>query len=200
MMTGALLRRRLIFLGMNSAIALTLCFAILGPIVSHFAERNDDILDSAAQLAQIRHVADEAAKLAKTSTSDVDPYLPGAEERVASADLHANLQALAGAKGLAVQAIRGLPGRQAGQWRAVPVGLEVEGTAAAVRELVAAIETQTPFLFITDLSLRTLADGDDSRMRASLTVEGALRGSPASSAGPLLSENRLDSDAKATSR
>lgn len=199
-MTGVLLRRRLIFFGINAAIALAVCLAIVGPLYSHFAERNDEMLDSAAQLAQIRHIAEEAAKLAKSSTSDVDPYLPGTEERVASADLQANLQALAGAKGLAVQAVRGLPGRQGGQWRAVPVGLEVEGSAAAVRDMVAAIETQTPFLFITDLSLRTLADGDDSRMRASLTVEGALRNSPASPAGPLLSENRPDGIVKATGR
>ena len=66
-MTGGLLRRRLIFFGLNAAIALVVCFAILEPIVSHFAERNDDILDSAAQLAQIRRVTDEAAKLAKES-------------------------------------------------------------------------------------------------------------------------------------
>ena len=199
-MTGALLRRRLIFFGMNCAIVSAVFFAIMGPIASHFAERNDDILDSAAQLAQIRHVADEASRIAKSSPSDTDPYLPGAEERVASADLQANLQAVAGAKGLAVQAVRGLAGRRAGQWRAVAVGLEVEGAAAAVRELIAAIETQTPFLFITDLSLRTLADGDDMRMRASLTVEGALRSSPASTAGPLLTENRHDSDAKAANK
>ena len=197
-MTSGLLRRRLIFFGLNGVIALAICFAILDPVASHFAERNDEILDSAAQLAQIRRVADEAAKLAKTSTSDVNPYLPGAEERVASADLQANLQAMAGAKGLAVQAVRGLPGRQAAQWRAVPVVLEVEGAAAAVRELVAAIETQTPFLFITDLSLRTLADGDDNRMRVSLTVEGALRGPTVPSAGPLLSENRPGGNVKAT--
>jgi hypothetical protein len=197
---GGLLRRRLIFFGLNGAIALAVCFAILEPIASHFVERNDDILDSAAQLAQIRRVADEAAKLAKTSTSGVDPYLPAAEERVASADLQANLQTLAGAKGLAVQAVRGLPGRQAAQWRGVPVGLEVEGAAVAVRELVAAIETQTPFLFITDLSLRTLADGDDGRMRMSLTVEGALRSPTVPPTGPLLSENRPDGDVKATNR
>lgn len=199
-MIGGLLRRRLIFFGLNGAVALAVCFAILDPIASHFAERNDDMLDSAAQLAQIRRVADDAAKLAKTSTPDVDPYLPGAEERVASADLQANLQALAGAKGMTVQAVRGLPGRQAAQWRAVPVGLEVEGPAAAVRELVAAIETQTPFLFITDLSLRTLTDGDDSRLRVNLTVEGALRSSTPPPAGPLLSENRPSGDVKATSR
>jgi len=199
-MIGGLLRRRLIFFGLNGAVALAVCLAILDPIASHFAERNDEILDSAAQLVQIRRVADDAAKLAKTSTPDVDPYLPGAEERVASADLQANLQALAGAKGLTVQAVRGLPGRQAVQWRAVPVGLEVEGPAAAVRELVAAIETQTPLLFVTDLSLRTLTDGDDSRLRVSLTVEGALRSSTAPPAGPLLSENRPGGDVKATSR
>lgn len=197
---GGLLRRRLVFFGLNAALLLTFCVGIVEPIVSHFAERNDDMMDSAAQLAQIRRVADEAARVGKAAASKVDPYLPGAEERIASADLQANLQALAGAKGLAVQAVRGLPGRQAGNWRAVPVGLEVEGAAVGVRDLVAAIEAQTPFLFVTDLSLRTLSDGDDSRMRVSLTVEGALRSPLLPPPGPLLSENRSGSDAKAANR
>ncbi|WP_339037492.1 type II secretion system protein GspM [Bradyrhizobium symbiodeficiens] len=200
MSRGGLLGRRLIFFGLNAAIVLAFCAAILEPIASHFAERNDDMMDSAAQLAQIRRVADEAAGLGKPITSGVDPYLSGVEERIASADLQANLQALAGAKGLAVQAVRGLPGRQGGHWRAVSVGLEAEGGAIAVRDLVAAIETQTPFLFITDLSLRTLSDGDDSRMRLSLTVEGALRSPTAPPAGPLLSENRSGGDVKAANR
>ena len=194
---GRLLKRRLIFFGLNAALALLFCVAILQPMVSHFAERNDEMMDNAAQLSQIRRVAD-AARLGKAAPSDF--YLPGSEERVASADLQANLQALAGAKGLAVQAVRGLPGRLVGHWRAVPVGLEVEGAAVAVRELVAAIETQTPFLFITNLSLRTFSDGDDSRMRVSLTVEGALRSPTAPPAGPLLSANRSGGDAKAASR
>lgn len=200
MSQGGLLRRRLLFFGLNATIVLAICLEVLEPIASHFAERNDDMMDSAAQLAQVRRVVDEAARLGKAATLDVDPYLPGTEERIASADLQANLQALTSAKGLAVQAVRGLPGRHSGQWRAVPVGLEVEGTAVAVRELVAAIETQTPFLFITDLSLRTLSDGDDSRMRVSLTVEGALRSPTAPPAGPLLSENRSSGDVKAVNR
>lgn len=195
-----LLKRRLLFAGLNGAIVLTVGFLILGPLVAHFGERNDDILDNAAQLAQIQRVADEAARLAKTTAQDIDPYLPGAEERLASADLQASLQALASARGLAIQTIRGLPGRQAAQWRAIPVRLEAEGASAAVRELISAIETQTPFLFITDFSLRSLGDGDDSRVRVSLTIEGALRNPGSPPPGPLLSENRSGEAARAASR
>lgn len=190
MNSDGLLMRRLRFAGLNGAIVLAIGFLVLGPLIAHFGERNDDILDNAAQLAQIQRVTNEAARLAKTTAQDIDPYLPGTEERVASADLQASLQALAGARGLAIQTIRGLPGRQVAQWRAIPVRLEVEGASAAVRELISAVETQTPFLFITDLSLRSVGDGDDSRMRVSLTIEGALRNPGSPPTGPLLSENR----------
>ncbi|MBC9882122.1 hypothetical protein G8O24_32850 [Bradyrhizobium sp. INPA01-394B] len=195
-----LLKRRLLFVGLNGAIVLTVCFLILGPVIAHFGERNDDILDNAAQLAQIERVADEATRLAKTTTQEVDPYLPATEERVASADLQAGLQALAGAKGLSIQTVRGLPGRQAAQWRAIPVRLEVEGSSTAVRELVSAVEMQTPFLFITDFSLRSLGDGDDSRLRVSLTIEGAMRNPESPPTGPLMSENRPGETATAAGR
>ncbi|MEW6147614.1 MAG: hypothetical protein AB1745_06495, partial [Pseudomonadota bacterium] len=71
-MTGELLRRRLIFYGLNGAIVLAVCFAIFEPIVSHFGLRNDEILDSAAQLAQVRRVAHDTFRLAKASTPEAD--------------------------------------------------------------------------------------------------------------------------------
>ncbi|MCG2672815.1 type II secretion system protein GspM [Bradyrhizobium sp. GCM10023182] len=200
MNSNGLLKRRLRFAGLNGAIVLTIGILILGPLIAHFGERNDDILDNAAQLAQIQRVTNEAARLAKTTTADIDPYLPAAEERVASADLQASLQALASARGLVIQTIRGLPGRQAAQWRAIPVRLELEGASAGVRELISSVETQTPFLFITDFSLRSLGDGDDSRMRVSLTIEGALRNPGGPPTGPLLSENRPGEAARAASQ
>lgn len=199
MNSDGLLKRRLRFAGLNGAMVLAIGLLVLGPLIAHFGERNDDILDNAAQLAQIQRVTDEAARLAKTTAQDIDPYLPGTEERVASADLQASLQALASTRGLVVQTIRGLPSRQAAQWRAIPVRLEVEGASAAVRELISAVETQTPFLFITDISLRSLGDGDDGRMRASLTIEGALRNPGSPPTGPLLSENRPGEAARAAS-
>jgi hypothetical protein len=195
-----LLQRRIVFVGANVCAALAVCMLVVLPLATYFGERKDEILETAAQLADVRAVTERASRLAKAGRSGPDPYLPAAEERVASADLQASLQALANGKGLQIQAVRGLPARQKGRWRAIPVGLDVEGPVEALRDLVAAIEQQTPFLFITDISLRPLSDGDDSRMRASMAVEGILRGPAGPAPGPLLSEGRSGGVLAATER
>jgi hypothetical protein len=196
----ALLQRRIVFAGVNLCAAFAVCMLVVLPLATYFGERKDEILETAGQLADVRAVTERASRLAKAGRSGPDPYLPAAEDRVASADLQAGLQALANGKGLQIQAVRGLPAVPKGRWRAIPVGLEVEGPVEALRDLVAAIEQQTPFLFITDISLRPLSDGDDGRMRASMTVEGALRGPAGSAPGPLLSEGRSGGVLAATER
>jgi hypothetical protein len=190
MSTKSLFQRRLLFFGLNAVLLLASFFVIVGPLMSHFAERSDDISENAAQLAQFHRLMAEAGRLAQTASRGADPYLAGAEERVASADLQAHLQSLAAGKGATILALRSLRGRPQAQWRSVAVGLEVEGAPSALRELISAIEGQTPFLFITEITLRTLADGDDGQLRANLTVEGALRDGDSGPAGPLMSENQ----------
>ena len=53
--------------------------------------------------------------------------------------------------------------------------------------MIVAIENQTPFLFVTAVSFRSVSDGEDGPIRAELKVQGAMRdGGPslAAEAGP----------------
>ena len=41
--------------------------------------------------------------------------------------------------------------------------------------MILAIENQTPFLFVTAASFRSVNDGEDGPIRAELKVQGAMR-------------------------
>jgi hypothetical protein len=41
--------------------------------------------------------------------------------------------------------------------------------------MILALENQTPYLFVTEASFRSLADGDGGPIRAELKVQGAMR-------------------------
>ena len=56
------------------------------------------------------------------------------------------------------------------------------GLLAAVRDMILAIENQTPFLFVTAASLRSVTEGKDGPIRAELKVQGAMRDTGPSSA------------------
>jgi hypothetical protein len=57
----------------------------------------------------------------------------------------------------------------------VAVGVDLEGSLPSIRNVLLAIENQTPFLFVTAASLRSATDGDDGLIRAELKVQGAMR-------------------------
>jgi general secretion pathway protein M len=53
--------------------------------------------------------------------------------------------------------------------------------------MIFTIETQTPLLFVSTASFRSVADGEDGPLRAELRVQGAIRG-----AAQLSGEQDLD--------
>lgn len=173
--------RGAVFFAFNiSFLFLTVIF-LFAPVLAHFASRSEDISENAAQLAHFRKLARSADRLTGGPKA-VDSFLAGGEERVASADLQANLKVIATNAGVTLLGIRGLPGGRAQQLRMIAVGMELEGSLAAVRDMITAIENQTPFLFVTAASFRSVTDGEDGRIRAELRVQGAMRDVPSSSA------------------
>ena len=68
----------------------------------------------------------------------------------------------------------------------VVVSAELEGSVPAIRDMILALENQTPFLFVTEASFRSVADGDGGPIRAELKVQGAMRdrGSSSEEAAP----------------
>lgn len=166
------------FLAFNAAALFLIVVIFFAPVMGHFADRAEQISDHAAQLAHFQNVARAAGKSVGSAGRSGDPFLAGREERVASADLQASVKSMAASAGVNLLAIRGLPGGRAHALQMVAVSVELEGPLKAVRDMVFAIENQTPLLFVSSASFRSLADGEDSAIRAELRVQGAIRGGP----------------------
>lgn len=180
------------FLAFNAVGLVLLLLLFVGPVLSHFSTRNDEIQDSLVQLAYLQRITGEAQVMEKRGVQSTQPFMVGDEERVISADLQARLQAMATAKGAHVLGLRGLQGGRIAQSRTVAVGLQFEGSLGIVRDVIAEIEDQSPFLFITDASLRPASDGDAAMLRAEFKVEGVMqefRGKP-----PGMKEDRTAAD------
>lgn len=168
------LPRAILFLGLNVAILVLLLLFVVVPLLSHFDSRNDEIRENAAQLAHFHRIIHGARALEQAGAQNTQAFLTGSEERVLSADLQASLQALAVAKGVRVLGLRGLQSRRIAQMPTVAVGMDVEGVLGAVRDVIGAIEDQSPFLFITEAALRPIAEGDGNAIRAQLRVDGVV--------------------------
>ncbi|WKA30605.1 type II secretion system protein GspM [Bradyrhizobium roseum] len=164
------------FMAFNAAALFFVVVFFLAPIMGHFADRGEEISDHAAQLAHFHNVARAAKKSVGSAGKSGDPFLPGNEERVASADLQASLKSMATNAGVNLLAIRGLQGGRSQPLHMVAVSMELEGPLKAVRDMISTIENQTPLLFVPTVAFRSLADGDDSAIRAELRVQGAIRG------------------------
>jgi general secretion pathway protein M len=172
--------RGALFLAVNASAAAFLVLFVFVPMLTHFTGRSEEIAENAAQLAHFENIARNARTLMKRTSQGGDPFLPGGEERVVSADLQAGLKTIATNAGVRIVGIRGLQGSRSQQLHMVAASMELEGSLSAVRDVVLALENQTPYLFITAASLRSAADGDENLFRAELKVQGAMRnnGSP----------------------
>lgn len=165
------------FLAFNAAAMFFVVIFFLAPIMGHFAGRAEEISDNAAQLAHFQNAARAAKKPVGSAGRSGDPFLPGSEERVASADLQASLKSMAANAGVNLLAIRGLQGGRSQQpLQMVAVSVELEGPLKAIRNMIFTIENQTPLLFVSTAAFRSLADGEDGAIRAELRVQGAIRG------------------------
>jgi general secretion pathway protein M len=163
------------FLAFNIAVVLFIVIFLLTPVLNHFTGRSEEISESGAQLAHFRKIARSVSSPNNKALPGVDPFLPGNEERVVSADLQASLKSIASNTGVNLLGVRGLPGSHYQKLRMVAVSAELEGSLAAVRDMVVAIENQTPFLFVTAASFRSVSEGEDGPIRAELKVQGAIR-------------------------
>ena len=163
------------FLAFNAAAILFVVVFFVAPILGHFASRGEEISDNAAQLAHFQNVTRTAKKSAGSVGRSGDPFLPGNEERVASADLQASLKSMAANAGVNLLAIRGLQSGRSQPLHMIAVSVELEGPLKAIRDMIFTIENQTPLLFVPSASFRSLADGEDGPIRAELRIHGAIR-------------------------
>jgi general secretion pathway protein M len=174
------LSRRVLFVSLNGFVLLFIVLFVITPIWSRFSDKNQEISQTTALLAHFQSVIRNSKALTASAPLG-DPFLPDGEERIVSADLQANLKAIAEAGGVRFLGIRGLKSNALPP-RMIAVSLEMEGSLQAVRDVVRMIEGQMPLLFITSALLRSTPDADSGPIHAELTVLGAMRdsGSPRS--------------------
>ena len=148
---------------------------LVAPVFLHFVERSEEIAENTVQLAHFEKAIQQAQAAAKGAAGRDDVFLPGHEERVVSADLQAALKSISASAGVKLLGLRGLPGGRVQQIRAVAVGVDLEGSLAAIRDMMRTVESQIPLLFVASVSLRSVAEGDDGVIRAELMVMGGIR-------------------------
>jgi general secretion pathway protein M len=187
------LSRRLLFLTFNAAAILFITLFAVAPVLSHFYERNDEISENVAQLSHFQSIARNTTVLMTEQT--VDPFLPGTEDRLVSAELQASLKTITAAAGARFLGVHGLQATQPQPLQVVAVSLELEGSLQSIRDVVQAIETQTPFLFITSAELHHGSDSDETIIQAVFRVQGFMDGPRArlSELSPPMQETRPDS-------
>jgi len=181
-----LLVRRLRFIAINVAAACLLIGFVIVPFASHVGQMRQDISESAEQLSrlgQFKRAPRENQELLDTA------FFAAPEERVASADLHALLKSLTQEGGLQLLGLRSVTSRQPIAKRSIAVGLEVEGTAAKLRDTLIRIESARPMLVVTDFTLRPSSPDTNEVLRAELIIQGALR-PPSSRAASLVEYGR----------
>ena len=166
--------RSFAFYAFNTCMAIVIVFFVAAPILSHFAERSEGISESMAQLSHVQLIKRTEITLMEEAAHSGDPFLPGPEERVVSADLQANLKAIASNSGAKFLGIRGLPAARLQQLRMVAVSLDIEGPVRSVENVIRNIEGQTPYLFVTSAILSRSVDAEEV-IRAELKVQGAIR-------------------------
>jgi general secretion pathway protein M len=167
--------RGTLFVVFNVAAVLFAVMFLVAPILGHFATRGEDISENAEQLAHFQNVVRESKVASSGVRRAGDPFLPGSEERVVSADLQASLKSIAANAGVNLLGIRGLQSSRSQLLRIIAVNVEMEGSLKAVRDMILAIESQTPLLFVSAVSLRSVTDGEDGPIRAELKIQGAMR-------------------------
>jgi general secretion pathway protein M len=178
--------RGLRFWAFNVALVLFLGLFVVAPMLSHFSDLNDDISEGAAQLSHLQAIVRNARILMSKTPQAGNPFLAGREERLVSADLQANLTTITNAAGVRFLGIRAVQAGRLQQLPMVAVSLELEGPLASIRDVVQAIENQTPFLFVTSAVFRSVPDADENQIRAELTVQGAMKEPNSGDAGVAL--------------
>src|SRR5260370_6965622 len=135
------LPRRFGFHAFNACVALVIVLFIAAPILSFFAGGSESISESMAQLAHVQVIQRTENTLMEKAAHSGDPFLPGSEERVVSADLQANLKAIASNAGVKFLGIRGLPAGRFQQLRMVAASLDIEVPLPGLEQFIRIIKS-----------------------------------------------------------
>jgi hypothetical protein len=131
----------------------------IGPIVRRYDDNDGAITDGARLLAGFRSVILQSRQSgADTSASDLDRYrgdfLVGPEDAIIIADLQTRLSALITARNAELSSARALPSKTRDGLEYLGLGLQIRGEMKSIQDILYAIETAAPLLFVERADLR----------------------------------------------
>jgi type IV secretory pathway VirB2 component (pilin) len=181
----AKLRRRVLFVFGNLAVAVAVIAGVAMPIHDLFASRAARIQDQRRVLARLSAIAAQASNVeavASDTTAQLQSgeFLTGANENVIGADLQTKLKSMTDAAGARSRAIQTLPGRTIDQIRYSGVRIDLTGSLPALMRAVYAIESTKPYLFVTAASLKSSpisrqGPAEEPVLQAQLDIYGATQ-------------------------
>lgn len=138
------------------------------PLFAYSARLSDEIDQSSALIGRLEKLA--AARGAyeaqvadlENRRSDANVYLSGPSEGVAAADLQQLFTAIVDERGGTVRSTQSLPPKPDGDAVRIAVRFVLEASIADLADMLADLESRTPYVFVGDLDVQTRGNGKDS--------------------------------------
>lgn len=173
-----------LFLAVTLLPIFVLTTTIVLPVLDTFSIRDEEIAQQADRLALLKGIAafDPESLRVNMPADTAEHYLTGPNEGLVSAKLQIRLKSIVQTSGTQLRLIQGLPARTVGMLRLIGARLDISGPIKAVHQAIAAIEGATPFLFITNATLKPVrqirnvnAPPQEPVLEARLEVFGVYR-------------------------
>jgi general secretion pathway protein M len=158
----ALRRYRAVFFIICNIAMLAVCLWALAPVYNLLTDRDSEIVTRHETLAHLQSIAAREAEVQAAARQpdaqlDQGEFLAGANEGVIAADLQTRLKAITERSGTRIRTIQGQPTKPGDPIRYIGARLTIFGSLQRVHNTIYAIETDKPYLFVTDAVIKLTA-------------------------------------------
>lgn len=163
MMRSTTMLHRVLSLGLLFTVLASVYFGFLQPLIDAYRSSGDRLQHAQTQLAKLIQIAQSRrtieSRLAEFRRSDTSDryYLIGRTPSLAAAGLQNHLKAIIEASGGQLITSSDLPSANEEKLTKVATSLRLKAQTEGLREILHAIETQLPLVFIDKLSVRGLS-------------------------------------------
>jgi Type II secretion system (T2SS), protein M subtype b len=178
---------RALALGLLGLLVAVIWMGAVDPIKRRYDENDQAITDGIRLLAGFKSVIVQGRQAGRErSASDVDRYredfLAGPEDAIIVADLQTRLRSLITARNAELSSARALPPKSRDGLEYLGLALQIRAEMKSIQEVLHAIETGTPLLFVERADLRldergaAAARARNAESIAPMTLEIAVYG------------------------
>ena len=181
------LASRALALGLLGLFASVVWMGTVGPMIGRYDDNDQAIADGIRLLTGFKSVIAQGRQVgSELSAGDLDRYrgdfLAGPEDAMIVADLQTRLRSLITARNAELSSARALPPKSRDGLEYLGLALQIRAEMKSIQEVLYAIETGTPLLFVERADLRldergaTAARARNAESIAPMTLEIAVYG------------------------